>query len=505
MKHGAALRSLGAWSALLGLGFGTVLAAPLDTFRGSLEFSTASFAGTTSATNDRWTAAYLTSESVPRLAESWNLRASIAVVNRSQAVFLAVGSNPNDPDGSLVSYRTQNQSQEASYKDVALSSLVASKDADLLLLPLKARRFDVLDASRLNVEKASDEKWVAGFRPSGAIQGDNDAAFLTKTFKTTPGQPAFRSDAAMTWDLEGDFVLYVWGTNVTVKDSMGRTDTYRSGAWWTNDMGPAARERQAQFLRITLTNATLALHHEAGRAEWTAPDAILQTLGTVQYGEASGALESATRQYAPHGTSFQIVGTVRQTIDARALGVGGAVEAHDAQTNLAPAAVVPAPHESSGPVWWLAWLGVGLVALAGGALAYPHMRSRVWQHTYDQTQAALDAGRWGEAERYARRMIRLLRHHESGWLLWAKARLAHGSPDDVIHAVEPVVASLDRPGPVALLLALAHSDQGRGTRAKAWARVALEDRALVEDMGHDPEFWALIGRLRGADPDRGYV
>lgn len=295
--------------------------------------------------------------------------------------------------------------------------------------------------------------------------------------------------------IRGNFTAFIWGANVTVRDSAGE-HYFRSGNW-TEAIDPASqgssylRYHYFQWLRVTFGASDLRLSVNQREAHFTAGRLWYDGTTNASFVDAVGfALFDGKRKELAPGRltlsgelSFMARNeTGRLAVDLRAApGVLGfqlasPVSAEGTNQQLA----TPTQTESS------LWLRIAFLsaALAGAVfLANRHVR----EVRIDDVEWALFNQRPRRARRLAKRLLRKRPSNVDALFLYGTSLLVLQDFRGIMKQVEPRALRLPagkRLG-VSYLLAVSARRVGDSGRERRWANEAARDKALRGELIRD--------------------
>lgn len=516
---------------LLGLGPATAAqtATTVHDLTGDLVLSEAILQGRTAGVADEVTGVHVSGQDsrsggmagVPR--GSFEVDTGDAVVNWSYLRVREGGYNPLNPEHSLVAVVMERSSGETAHGRASLSISYASEDTALLILPGngagRPESEAVAEAGSMTVAPADGSAWSAG-RADYSTDSTNPERepFLTHDFTPTPGHPVLSTTSALEWTAQGDFVLYVWGANVTVDPADGEAETYRSGRWRTDVVGDEVHphgvtaEQHSQFLRIYLTNATFTWTHEAGPAHQVAERFELETDGTVRFEAARGLLESADAVWSVEDEAFEVAGRIAQSLGPQGGGgdaLASRVRAEDARISLAPSDRLAPAGGPVVPTGALTEPGVlvplVLVAAAVAGAAWTVHRSRRNDGVplpggreptpLERSELALVDGDPRRARRLARQVLDRNPNDLDAWLLVGACLIKERAYERAVEELVPAAERLGEDPGLAYVLTLAHAHLDDAPGVLRWGAVAGEVPALRHQLHLDPAVEPFLDRL----------
>lgn len=459
----------------------------------------------------------------------WSLTAESVTVNLTHRQWKEWVQSPSSPEAMMVggpknlTYRQFNVEQATMAGDTQYSRsnlLVEPRSGDgnaSLVLPAQSRW-----------QTGADEPWWGGSHyPGWQAVGDNPLAHF---FSPPDNVPVAASTALGPSQIKGNFVVYGWGSNVTLNGAGRSSETIRTGLWHHDDVGlpngfAVQRNVHAQLLRLEAQNASLDLEVVGGSVRWASHEAALDIHGSLKFQDAAVDLTSANHVYHASQASVTLGGAINATI--RSTGPGGPLDAlihaRDAQLSMPPTAdrtppspspqdalaPAPGPLAASGPSapkasegtqapFWIA--AVAVAGVSGVALLSRRIRERnEADRLLDRAERALVNGDARSCEQWVEQALQFEPRNGRAWFLAGASLLKQGQHDraarlldDILNRVEKEAASL------AYLLSLCLHRAGRGDEAKRWLGLVARDPKLWDSLGQETDFDLVLRRILGA-------
>lgn len=471
---------------------------------------------------------------------TWAMSADKLVVNWTRVHAIGVGDSSSDPSGSFYSHRTETSYGNHTYfianSTAHLADAWASSVA--VLDELTSASVEPFGSMKLRAAQ-EDDVWFVGMRTNQSVNGRTHDP-LTAVYKPTNGFPLSQFGKG-SGAFAGDATIYVWGGNLTVMAD-GESRNYRAGVWWENATVPTisskglVRDEYRQLLRVELHNATVSFKHEAGAASLSAPAIDVDVLGSLEFSNAHGIVESPEHEYRLDGESMAISGNLTSSI---AVGpdvssvfaqVAGAAEVISASPTAPIHQAGPVNPEGAGTVAsdpldseasGLLWVAPAAMLLGGAAAMVVVARGKtVRGRRMDPVLAAEHAllrGLGGRAAKWSLRRLEAAPDDPDALFLYGASLLQQGAVDRLIGDVEPRLDSV-RPlaarRAISLLVGLAYLRKHDTDRAiplleqaakdPALARRILTDQAFAE-LQSSRRFQRIAARIRSGNENVAYV
>lgn len=369
---------------------------------------------------------------------SWTLQAGEVVVNWTRLVRQGVGTSPTDPSQSRLTVGLRETSGDESYNGASVTGRVSSSYANTLVIPRPGNPLGLETnlESPLTVQPSAGEVWRAGHFSNETTEVGQATHEASYTFRMAEDQAVIQGTEPFAGTVRGNFTLYVWGPEVTVRAD-DQNQNYWSGARLRNATGPGprgtARDEHLQFLRIRATDAILQFDHTAGLAQWTTPDAVAQP---------DAAVTPSALAQTPDSDFQRLVG------------------------------------------WIL--LASGVAALVGCVVWVIRRvrRERDWSIQLAKAQDDIIAKRYTRSDR---RLARLLRRNPpttdarlEACFLRGLGRLEMGNPAWLLRETASRMDELGNPAILAYLIMLAAVETGNMEAARKWGEIVRQDPSIWE-------------------------
>jgi hypothetical protein len=414
------------------------------------------------------------------------LTAGRAAINVTTSDDIDAVPNPANPAGKATSIAIgPPRFSEDSLRDVMAKSnqflrkgtLMAQADDSNVIVNATTKESTTVDASKR-------ETWRTGLHAAGI--GSQSPA----TGQEAAIEPGFIRVAGRLprLSIRGNFSLSYWGATLAMTSARGHAE-YRSDHWTVQDtptvprVGSLARHERYQFVRMTLTNATLQIVTTNHLSRFVAYEATDWVTGDVRIMQARGTMQGAKQWLHLKDSPLAVGGQFgfsaqRDASDAKRM--VAQIYATDA-TALAPTAeLMDLPSEESrvaladlptkaraGVIAALVLIPLGLVAVGVRRFA---------TGTIDDAELALLRGRPRRAVRIARRLVRREPSNADVLFLYG-AGLFHAGD---VRRLTTEVALLARKIPrqqrlgISFMLAIAHAHLADFEAAESWATEASD-------------------------------
>lgn len=503
----------------VGLNSPTVAASTTHpTLSGTLDFGQLAISGQVGASFGADAAILLDALGTGNQTSNWTMKAERLTLNWTHHRRVGAGDSANDPNGSFLTHKWSEETDELVLVDADLTHRVDARLANQLLLVGTDSTGLLRTGGECFASAAEREYWWAG---QGSNQTKGAApTTLDHNYTLNPGDPVVRCPAAGI-TLQGSFRIFVWGGTVSGRAS-NQTVESRSGTWWEQPIGATperpkglVREEHAQLLRLTVINGTLTLRQSQGIAQAASDRLALIANGTVRIGQANGVLATQTIRHDLRNFSIELRGLAEialarsQTASSRleASLTASAVLLSDEGGELKSRRINPtlrslsrvAPAKNNGALesLWLVPLALTLMALVGLGLRRltprPHPRALLAFATLRLLNHESK-----EAGRLARRLLQRYPQTPEALFVAATSLVQQGKNGEAIRLLRPSYrryGKTDR-ATLAYVLAVAAARDGKTADAFDYLAEAASVQVLGQKALTEPSFAALARDVR---------